>query len=100
MSFDSSENVKLIKSNIIENINDIRSEKGKEIWLCGGGELAGFLLDHGMIDKVILKINPVAFGSGRKLFDAATKLVNLNLRNSKFYENGVQLVTYEVARNT
>lgn len=100
LGFDSSENVRLIKSNILETINDIRSENGKEIWLCGGGELAGFLLNHDMIDKVTLKINPVVFGSGRKLFRRANKSVNLNLRNNKFYENGVQLVTYEVARNT
>ncbi len=39
---------------------------GKDIWLVGGGELAGALLPE--IDQVILKIAPVTIGSGVPLF--------------------------------
>ena len=43
-------------------------DSGSDIWLCGGGRLASALV--GEIDRIILKVNPVLFGSGIPLFAA------------------------------
>lgn len=47
-------------------VRSLKQEDGLDIWLCGGGELAGTLLSE--IDHLVLKRNPVVFGSGIPLF--------------------------------
>lgn len=41
-------------------------ETGSGIYLCGGGVLAGALVDE--IDRLVLKVNPVVLGDGIPLF--------------------------------
>lgn len=98
LDFESSQEVKLIHSNMIETIEGIKREDGKAIWLCGGGELAATLLDHNLIDKLTLKVNPVTFGVGRSLFGSCKKTANLKLLHSKSYNNGVLLNSYDIIK--
>ncbi|WP_052847867.1 dihydrofolate reductase family protein [Streptomyces avicenniae] len=49
-------------------VRDLKRRDGQNVWLCGGGRLAGALLTE--IDELILKSYPVVAGSGVPLFDA------------------------------
>jgi dihydrofolate reductase len=40
---------------------------GKNVWLVGGGELAGSFADAGLLDELILGVAPVTLGSGASL---------------------------------
>lgn len=51
-------------------VRELKEQDGLDIWLCGGGELAGTLLPE--IDRLVLKRNPVVFGTGVPLFGSAT----------------------------
>ena len=68
LNFISSEIVTLVDSNVTEEIYQIKQMPDKDIWLCGGGELAAPLLAVDLTDKVTVKANPVLFGAGRKFF--------------------------------
>lgn len=50
-------------------VNEIRSVGHKNVWLCGGGNLAGQLLGLDAIDDVKVTIAPTVLGSGPALFD-------------------------------
>jgi len=61
------------------------SASGRDIWICGGGDLAGQFADAGHLHRVIVSIAPVTLGAGRPLFPRRhdLKLVEL-ARNGDF----------------
>src|SRR5262245_46683443 len=40
---------------------------GRNVWVVGGGELAGQFLDHGLLDELIVQVAPVTLGRGSPL---------------------------------
>lgn len=95
-NFESNARVQLVRQDEIEFIKNLKMEAGKDIWLCGGGALAGTLLEHELIDELLIKLNPVVFGSGIPLFGESKKGLNLSLLSSKIYESGVILLRHEI----
>ncbi len=90
------EQVTLISETPEDFVRGLKTGNGQDIWLCGGGHLAGVLLNEGLIDEVVLKVNPILFGSGIPLFGKEATPVNLGLVDSKVYNNGVILLSYQV----
>lgn len=96
MQFESTAEVELIRSNAVNFIGDLkRREKGK-LWLCGGGQLAGSLLEQKLIDQLVLKVNPVMIGAGIPLFGSYKPRLNLELVSMKEYVNGVVKSAYNM----
>lgn len=90
------ENVTLVSENAVDLVKELKSETGKDIWLCGGADLATTLLAEGLIDEIILKSNPILLGSGIPLFSGVIEQTALELTDSKVFENGVLLLAYRV----
>lgn len=90
------EKVKIIHKDEIPFIRELKQTDGTDIYLCGGGVFAAYLFENGLIDEVIVKLNPVVFGSGIKLFGGSTKSANLRLIDTKVYNSGVVLLTYKI----
>ena len=88
--------VKVIKEDYLGCIKQLKQESGTDIYLCGGGQFAGLLLDSELIDELKIKLNPVIFGEGIPLFGASKKKVDLQFQDSKVYQSGVLLITYKV----
>lgn len=91
---DQAENVHVLAPDI-DLVKELKSESGSNIYLCGGGQFAGWLLDEGLIDEVILKINPVILGEGIGLFGSSKNSVSLSAAESDFYDDdGLQIMRY------
>lgn len=90
------ENVKLVSENAIALVENLKNQGGKDIYLCGGANLATTLFNENLIDEILLKINPFVMGSGIPLFGEVIKPTALELTDSKIYESGVVLVSYQV----
>ena len=88
--------VKVIKDNYLDCIKSLKQETGTDIYLCGGGQFAGLLLENELIDELKVKLNPVVFGEGIPLFGSSTKQVALEYQSCKQYESGVLLVSYKI----
>ena len=88
-------NVKVVgpRLDIIHNLKD---QKGTDIYLCGGGLFAGWLLDNELIDVLKLKLNPILLGGGTRLFGASSKSVFLDLHESLDFDNGFKILTYNI----
>ncbi|KRF09486.1 riboflavin biosynthesis protein RibD [Arthrobacter sp. Soil782] len=72
----------------LATVRSLKQEDGLDIWLCGGGELAGALLSE--IDHLVLKRNPVIFGSGIPMFgNAPYKPRAFDLTGTRSFESGV-----------
>ncbi|MWB97966.1 dihydrofolate reductase family protein [Agromyces seonyuensis] len=61
-----SDEVEASAENPVEVVRRLKAEEGAAIWLCGGGALAATLA--GEIDRLVLKRQPLLFGSGIPLF--------------------------------
>jgi dihydrofolate reductase len=71
-----------------------RAAGDRNIWIVGGGDLAGQFADKGLLDEVIVSIAPVALGAGAPLLPR-----RIELRLDELGRNGdFVAVRYSVAR--
>lgn len=84
----------LVRDNGDEFVRQLKAEDGTDIYLCGGAGLATGLMQAGLVDELLLKLNPVIYGQGIKLFETLPETVTARLLDSKVYANGVALLRY------
>ena len=90
----------IVGDNVIEVIRGLKEAEGSSIYLCGGGSLAGSLLRSGLIDELLLKVNPVVFGEGIRLFDGVDTAMSLTPLAQNSYRSGVVLNRYSISLPT
>lgn len=88
--------VKLVSGDAVEHVRALKRVPGKNLWLAGAGSLAASLFAADLVDEVIVKLNPLLIGDGVRMVAGLPRPLTLALRDSKVYENGVVLLTYEV----
>lgn len=71
-----------------ETIKDIAKHSAGPIYLCGGGELAGWMLETKLIDQLRIKRAPILLGSGVPLFGNVEKFARLTQSKIVDYGNG------------
>lgn len=68
------------------------------VGVIGGGELNGSLVALGVIDEIILDVEPVTIGQGKLLFGSHSPSLNLKLLSSKQIGDSTLQNHYEVLR--
>ncbi|WP_438008943.1 dihydrofolate reductase family protein [Sorangium sp. So ce321] len=96
LRFDEGAEVHVVDRDELAVLRRLKEGDGADIYLCGGGAFAGSLLDHGLVDQIVLKLNPILFGHGIRLFGESTRKVELALLESKPYASGAALLRYDV----
>lgn len=96
LSFENPDEKVKVKNININEISKIKNNSETDIYLCGGGIFAGWLLDNELIDILKIKVNPLILGQGVKIFGNSTKTFNLNLISKEEYEKGLLINTYEI----
>ncbi|MGH3916905.1 MAG: dihydrofolate reductase family protein [Pseudonocardiaceae bacterium] len=81
-----------ITSDPTTTVRELKQGHGTGIWLAGGAKLTGTLLPE--IDELIVKIYPVALGSGIPLFDADFTPTRLELAASTRLDSGMTIMRY------
>jgi len=80
----------------IAEIENIKLNSTTDIYLCGGGQFAGWLLKNQKIDVLKIKLNPIVLNQGIKLFENIDSAHSLSLLENKYYDDGVQILTYNI----
>lgn len=79
-------------------VQELRKQRGKNIWLAGGGELAREFLKEDLVDELYLGIRPVLIGDGIPLYAKGFPQREFSLTESKSYSGGVIALKYERVR--
>ncbi len=86
----------LVNGDIKTEVEKIKKEKGKDIWLFGGASLTTSLLNLGLVDELSLAIHPILLGGGKPLFSNIKGRINLALADTKTYSTGLVSLTYSL----
>lgn len=78
----------------LQVVRELKRRPGRDIWLCGGAQLAAALLPE--LDELVLKINPVLACDGIRAIERGFSPRQLELRSRRAFESGVTWLTYEV----
>ncbi|GAA3695643.1 dihydrofolate reductase family protein [Zhihengliuella alba] len=77
---------------------DIADAAGaKDVWVMGGGSLAGQMIEAGHVDQLVLTTVPVILGGGRRLF-ATRGHIALERTGSRAFGSGVVEDSYDVVK--
>jgi dihydrofolate reductase len=85
--------VELVTGDPVAKVRELKAEDGMDIWLCGGGVLAGALYDE--IDALILKRHPILIGDGLPLVVGDFSPRVFGLVEQVSVVGGVTISTYE-----
>ena len=88
----------LINGDIKTEIEKIKKERGKDIWLFGGAGLTTSLMNLGLVDELSLSVHPVLLGGGKPLFKDITNRITLALLDTKTYSTGLVSLTYSLGQ--
>jgi dihydrofolate reductase len=89
------ENTTLAKGNLKQTVNDLKMLDGKDIIVYGGCSFVSALIREGLVDEFHFFINPVALGSGWRIFDELKSVQQLQLKHSITYNSGIVLLCYK-----
>lgn len=89
----SAENIRFTDKSPVDLLKKLRSEDGKDIWICGGANLVGQLMQSDLIDRYYISVIPTLLGSGIRLFGNIGKEIKLKLLKTQTY-NGITDLIY------
>ena len=87
-------NIRVHKGDVVEGVNAIQRQPGKDVVVYGGATFVSSLLEHNLIDELNLFVNPTAIGGGLRIFSGRKPL---KLEVSKQYPCGIVVSTYRTA---
>jgi len=70
----------------------------KNIWVVGGGDLAGQFFDAGLLDEIIVQVGSVTLGKGKPLFPRRVTNPPLRLVSVRQIGTGFAEMRYEVQK--
>jgi len=81
-------------------VAEIRQNRGKDIWLTGGGVVAREFLKADLVDEIHLGVVPVLIGEGIPLFPAGFPQREFKLIENRTYSRGLIAVKYGRVRTS
>jgi dihydrofolate reductase len=84
------------EENAGEVLTELKQQKGKDIWLFGGGELFRQLVDADLVDTVEVAVMPVLLSQGIPVLPPGEQVRGLQLATSEVLPSGILMLTYAI----
>jgi dihydrofolate reductase len=76
----------------------VEAAGGRNVWIVGGGELAGQFYDAGLLDELFVQVGSVTLGAGKPLFPRSVTSPPLRLVSARAVGSGFAELHYEMPR--
>jgi dihydrofolate reductase len=93
--------IQFVKGDVRQIHNEMQTAAGgKNIWIVGGGDLAGQFYDAGLLDELIVQIGSATLGRGKQLFPRRVLSPTLRLMSVRQIGTGMAELRYEVDKGS
>ena len=89
------EKYQINQGNIIEEVQKLKQQPGKNMYLVGGASLAQTFTKLDLIDEYRIIVHPVILGDGKPLLRDVNVRRNLKLIDTKTYHSGAVGLNYQ-----
>jgi dihydrofolate reductase len=86
--------VEELGADIVEGVRGAKSKHGPDLIVWGSSTLMPVLLEHGLVDEILLLVFPVLLGKGKRFFSDNADPRELALLRTKSAPSGVLVNTY------
>lgn len=85
--------VEIVSEDLVGKVRELKAEESEfGIYLCGGSQLAGELVDE--IDELVIKTYPIVLGTGMPMFGSGFAITEFTLGEVRTLKNGTVVRTY------
>jgi dihydrofolate reductase len=91
-------NSSLIRGDVAAEVAQLKQQDGGPVLVAGSQTLVHSLIENDLVDEFRVMLFPVLIGGGKRLFPESREKRSLKLVDTKTFESGVVVHTYEPAR--
>ena len=84
-------------ADLVTEVSVLRDQPGGDIYIYGSLSVARTLLTAGLVDELVLMIEPITLGGGKTLFPSDGEAREFELTSAKTTRTGVQVCRYQRA---
>ena len=86
-------------ADVVGTVRRLRAEDGGDIQVMGSATLAQTLIGNDLVDELLLMIEPIVLGGGKRIFPDDGQARTMELVSTTTAGTGVQICTYRPARS-
>lgn len=91
--------IRFVRGNVANVVGEMRAAaKQKNIWVVGGGDLAGQFYDAGLLDELIVQVGSATLGNGKPLLPRRILSPGLRLMSVQQMGTGMVELRYQIAK--
>lgn len=83
-------------NNVIDLVKSLKQQEGKDIYCDGGAEIVFQLLNHRLIDRIIVSVIPHILGDGIRLFKEHNIEQSITFKRCITYTSGLVQLWYDI----
>ena len=83
-------------TDVMAGVRRVKAMDGPDLIVWGSSTLTSALLDHGLVDEVVLAVYPVLLGRGKRFFSDSVDPRELAVVSTHAFPSGIILSTYSV----
>ena len=85
----------IIRGNdLVDKVSALRDQPGGDVYVYGSLSVVGALLQEGLVDELVLMIEPITLGGGKTLFPSDGEARKFELISAQTANTGVQICRY------